>query len=83
MTTFWRTFHHDGKISPAWCGWGCTPTPIHYIYHHVQNCSVRTLQLRAQKNDPYFYSTLYVLCEELAYSDKGQLGVRWVRGALR
>ncbi len=20
--TFWRTFHHDGKISPAWWGWG-------------------------------------------------------------
>ncbi len=18
MATFWRTFHHDGKISPAW-----------------------------------------------------------------
>jgi hypothetical protein len=21
MATFWRTFHLDGKISPAWCGW--------------------------------------------------------------
>ncbi len=21
MGTFWRKFHHDGKISPAWCGW--------------------------------------------------------------
>ncbi len=21
IATFWRTFHHDGKISPAW--WGC------------------------------------------------------------
>ncbi len=31
---FWRTFDHEGKISPGWWGWGCTPTPFHYIYHH-------------------------------------------------
>ncbi len=31
MTTFWRIFHHDGKISPAWRRWGgggCTLTPF-------------------------------------------------------
>jgi hypothetical protein len=22
MATFWRTFHHDGKISPAWVRMG-------------------------------------------------------------
>ncbi len=22
MATFWRTFHHDGKINPSWRGWG-------------------------------------------------------------
>ncbi len=22
MPSFWRIFHHDGKISPAWWGWG-------------------------------------------------------------
>ncbi len=22
MATFWPTFHHDGKISPAWSGGG-------------------------------------------------------------
>ncbi len=22
MAPVWRTFHHDGKISPAWWGWG-------------------------------------------------------------
>ncbi len=27
IATFWRTFHHDGKISPAWWGWGCTLPP--------------------------------------------------------
>jgi hypothetical protein len=25
MATFWRTFHHDSKISPASEDWGCTP----------------------------------------------------------
>jgi hypothetical protein len=29
MTAFWRTFHHDGKINPAWLGWGSKPTPFH------------------------------------------------------
>jgi hypothetical protein len=39
-----RTFHHDGKISPAWWGWGggCTPPPVHFIYHHKQSCGVRS-----------------------------------------
>jgi hypothetical protein len=27
MTTFWRTFHHGGKISPAWCGRGVARPP--------------------------------------------------------
>jgi hypothetical protein len=26
--TFWRTFHHDSKNSPALWGWGCTPSPF-------------------------------------------------------
>ncbi len=40
MATFWRTFHHDGKISPAWLG-GCTPSPFRSIYHHKWSCGVR------------------------------------------
>jgi hypothetical protein len=37
MTTFWRTFHHDGKISPAWRGWRFARHvhPFHYIFYHV------------------------------------------------
>jgi hypothetical protein len=31
---FWRTFHHEGKISLAGKGGGCTPTPFLYYYHH-------------------------------------------------
>ncbi len=58
--TFWRIVHHDGKISPAWWGWGVhAPTSFHYIYHHVQSCGVVwcTLQLRGQIHSPYFNYT--------------------------
>jgi hypothetical protein len=24
---FWRTFSHEGKISPGWWGWGVHPHP--------------------------------------------------------
>ncbi len=50
---YWRTFHHDGKICE---GGECTPTLLHYIYHHVLK-SWYTLQLRGQIHFPYFYST--------------------------
>jgi hypothetical protein len=42
ITTFWRTFHHDGKISPAWWGWGVHVLPLSYIYHHKESCSERS-----------------------------------------
>ncbi len=44
MAIFWRTFHRDGKIGPAWWGWGCTctPSPFHSIYHHEQSCRVHS-----------------------------------------
>jgi hypothetical protein len=25
---FWRTFSHEGKISPGWCGWGGARPPL-------------------------------------------------------
>ncbi len=28
MAIFWRTFHHYGKISPAWRGWGVHALPL-------------------------------------------------------
>jgi hypothetical protein len=41
--TFWRTFHHDGKICPwAGVGGGYTPISFHSIYHQVQSCGVRS-----------------------------------------
>ncbi len=27
IAAFWRTFHHDGKISPAWWGWEVHASP--------------------------------------------------------
>jgi hypothetical protein len=39
---FSHTFHHDGKVSPAWWGWECTPTPFYYIYHHLKSCGIRS-----------------------------------------
>jgi hypothetical protein len=35
MTTFWRTFHHDGKISQAWWGWGVHAHPLTTITSKV------------------------------------------------
>ncbi len=30
------------KLAQASVGRGCTPTPFHCIYHHIQSCSVRS-----------------------------------------
>ncbi len=32
MVPFWRTFHHDGKISPAWWGYGGARPPTFTIF---------------------------------------------------
>ncbi len=66
MATFCRTFHHGGKISPAWWGWGCTPptppppTPLYLPSHKKLWCTY----IPAEKADtlhlfllyPYMYS---------------------------
>jgi len=65
MSTCWRTFQHDGKISPAWWGWGYTPTPFH-LYVPSRTKVWCTLQLRGPIHSPYFYSTpVYTLWLEL------------------
>jgi hypothetical protein len=47
---FWRTFHHEGKISPGWWGWrgGHLPLPVKL------QC---TLQLSGQIHWPCFISS--------------------------
>ncbi len=60
MATFWRTFHHDGKISRPWWGWGgARPIP----YDHKQSCGVPSSS--KGRYPPYFFSsplcTLWVI----------------------
>ncbi len=54
--TFWRTFHHDGKISPGWWGWEVHAHPLS-LYLPLCSKLWCTLQLRGQIHSHYFYST--------------------------
>jgi hypothetical protein len=62
---FWRIFHHDGKISPGWRGWGAYAHPfsLHLTSRTKLHCA---LKLSRQINSPYFISTnicsLWRLC---------------------
>ena len=53
---FWRTFHHEGKISPGWWGWGvhAHPLSLHLLSPVKLQC---TLQLSGQIHEPCFIST--------------------------
>jgi hypothetical protein len=58
IATFWRTFHHDGKLAqPGEGAWGFTPTPFHYIYHHVYTVVVLYVSAERAGTFPYFNST--------------------------
>jgi hypothetical protein len=59
MATFWRrTFHHDGKISPAVrMGGGVYAHPLS-LFLPSRTKLWSTLQLRGQIHSLYFYSTL-------------------------
>ncbi len=46
MVTFWRVFHHDGKASPTWCGWG--GHALRSLYLKLQAKLWCMLQLRGQ-----------------------------------
>ncbi len=62
MAPFWRTFHHDSKIIPAWWGWGVHALPLS-LYLPSRAKLWCTLQLRGQIHFPYFYSTpICTLC---------------------
>ncbi len=52
------------KLAQPGEGWGCTPTPFHHIYHHVQSCCVYAPAERAGiipliSTLPHMYSVLY------------------------
>ncbi len=51
MVNFWRTFHHDGKISPGWWregGRGAWPHPFTLQYLPSRTKLVCTLQLKSR-----------------------------------
>jgi hypothetical protein len=56
MSTFWRTFHRDGKISPARWGCGLHALPLS-LYLPSPAKLWCTLQLRGLIHSPYFSST--------------------------
>jgi hypothetical protein len=60
MSTFWRTFHHDDKISSAW--WECRVHPFLSIYHHKQSYCVR-FSCVDRYTPPISCLPLYLLCE--------------------
>jgi hypothetical protein len=59
----WRTFHHDGKISPSWWWWGAHAHPFS-LYLPSRTELWFTLQLRGQilYTPPISTLPLYVLC---------------------
>ncbi len=71
MATIWRTFHHDGKIRPAWWVWGVHPRPLSRIYHHVQSCSVRSSWEGRRYTPPISTLLLYELCGESKQPSSG------------
>ncbi len=54
MAAFWRTFHHDGKISPGCWGWGVHAHPLS-LYLPSRTKLQCTLQLRGQIHTSYFF----------------------------
>ncbi len=60
IADFWRTSHHDGKISPGWWRWGVHAHPLSAYYHHVQSCSARSCW-EGRYTLPYMYSLVEIL----------------------
>jgi hypothetical protein len=55
------TFHHDGKISPGWCGWGVYVYTLS-IYQQSRTKLWCMPQLRGKVHSPMSTLFLYVLC---------------------
>jgi hypothetical protein len=66
MTTFWRTLHHDGKISPAqnWLGGARSPASLYVPSRTKMWCTLH----RGQTQSPISTLTLYVLCGLILYT---------------
>ncbi len=63
MADFWRTFHHEGKISPGWWGWGVHAHPLSlYLPSPVQSCRLRS-SWDGRSTPPISPLPIYVLCD--------------------
>ncbi len=62
MTVSSHTLHHDGKISPAGEGGGCTPNPYITIFTIMNKVAVYAQAENADKPPSLFHLCPYVLC---------------------
>jgi hypothetical protein len=70
MATFWRTFHHDGKFSPAWGeGAGSARPPLFTLSTITNKVVVR------QVHSSFFSCTLFPSVER--YSREYLLNTLW------
>ncbi len=60
MATFWRTFHQEGKISPAW--WGEVARPLPFTISTITSKVVVYSAWEGRYNLPISTLPLYVLC---------------------
>ncbi len=56
---FWRTFHHDGKISPGWWGWGRHAHPLSL---YLPSRTKVTVYAPAERADTFPVFHLYPIC---------------------
>ncbi len=55
MASFWRTFHHDGKIRPGWWGWRVHD---HHLSLYLPLCTkLFVVSALGQIHSPYFSSS--------------------------
>ncbi len=61
------------KLAQAGEGGGCTPTPFHYIYPHLQSCGVRS-SWKGRFTPPISTLPLYVVQSNAEREGEGAIG---------
>ncbi len=65
--TFWRKFHHDGKISPAWWGWRA--------HHRIQSWGVRSRWEGRYTPSFHLYPYMYSVAETRRQPNNGFVSI--------
>jgi hypothetical protein len=60
IADFWRTFSHDGKISPGWRGWGGGRPPRFTLVTLTYKVAVYALATRANTLTLFHYRYRYM-----------------------